>query len=760
MSRMGKASGSAVVLVALLAAAVPVLRAGAQDRPSPTGLFRTHLADYDAELRRPDGRVDIDALATRLKELGVTTYYWLIWHAATDWDDLNLFLPKAAEAGIDVWVYLVPPSESPPQYGSQYSEPFRLDYQRWAEEIARLSLQHPNLTAWVIDDFHANRAFFTPTYLREMQARARRVNPRLAFLPLMYFDEIRAKFAEEYREVIDGVVVAYLQDRDEIEWTWAILNDAAVAVPGELSYPWNTPSQAGDFALVSQSAEVQPADRYTLTFRERDDFTGPTAGYHFKQLLVDGAVVWEQDVAGGPAAWRRITVDVTEQVRGKTGVTIAFRLLDRQGVSNFGVRWHLSELRAENLRLATNLAEPAQWKVDRHGAFEAGFGAVATSGQRRFHIPFLSMTAGDAGEFRQRHGDPATPERIAAWLRMSLQAWRDGKCDGVVTYCLDKRPDSPTFPLVRQLFREYWQQATVLNTNQSWWLAKGLRVVTYEFLERSHRDHDLTPDEILANLDRLGGCDLVLLKGFHYWQGRFDDSSWGYPRFRSLAEKLIPQLHARGIRAGVFGFTDRRRSYADGPDHDRIMEVWREYVRLGADMLFVDEEGGRDGLDIPASCLSHCDELRTTFKLPVGLFLYGPASEAEQVRALAGHVDVIGEMGYNLSLEARGDYGLEEVTRRWSQAVKGVTARPVAYWTGAMVMREPDRQPGTPFWREWFGTRTLARYFEDYLGRARESGADGVFFHSLCRLSGLPPETQTEVTAAVKRVFEQIDRRS
>ena len=146
----------------------------------------------------PDGRVDIDAMVTRLKELGVTTYYWLIWHAPTDWDDLKLFLPKAAEAGIEVWVYLVPPSESPPKYGSQYSEPFRLDYHRWAEEIARLSLQHPNLTAWVIDDFYANHAFFTPAYLREMQTRSKGINPRLAFLPLMYFQR-------DHRQVRGGL---------------------------------------------------------------------------------------------------------------------------------------------------------------------------------------------------------------------------------------------------------------------------------------------------------------------------------------------------------------------------------------------------------------------------------------------------------------------------------------------------------------------------------------------------------------------------
>ncbi len=769
MNRTWKMSRRVVVLVILLVTLIAPVDARAQGNPpagkgqsslsAEQGLFRNHLADYDSELRRPDGRVDIDGMVARLKELGVTTYYWLIWHAPTDWDDLKLFLPKAAEAGIQVWVYLVPPSESPPSYGGQYSEPFRLDYYRWAEEIARLSLQHPNLTAWVIDDFYANHELFTPAYLRQMQAKAKDVNPRLAFLPLMYFDEIRAKFAEDYREVIDGVVVAYLQDRDEIDWTWAILNDAAVVPPSELSYPWDTPSSAGDFVTASQSAKVPPADRYVLTFRERDDFTGPTAGYHFKQVLVDEAVVWEEDVAGGSPAWRKITVDVTEQARGKTRVTVGFRLLDKKGVSNFGVRWRVNQLGGENLQFAADLAEPGKWQVDRKGAFEAGFGGETKSGQRRFHIPFVSMTAGDQSEFRQRHGDPATPERIAEWLRMSLQAWQDGKCDGVVTYCLDKRPQSQTFPLAQPLFREYRQRASVQNTGESWWLANGLRVVTYEFLERSYRANDLTPEEILESLDRFGGCDLVLLKGFHYWQGRFDDSSGGYPRFRGLAETLIPKLHARGIKAGIFGFTDRDRSYGDGPDHRRIMEVWQEYVRLGADILFVDEESDSGGLDIPSSCLSHCDELRTTFKRPVGLFLYGPASKAGQVREIASHVDVIGEMGYNLFLEARGDYGLEEVTRQWSQALKEATDRPVVYWTGAMVMLDPGQQPGSPFWRERFGERTPARYFEDYLQRARDCGAEGVFFHSLCRFSGLAAQTQTDVAAAMKRVFGQMDKR-
>ncbi len=431
--------------------------AHAQDKvPARLVSSALHFADYDSEPRLADGHVDGDTLLARLKELHVTTYYWLVWHAATDWDDLKLFLPKAAQANLQVWVYLVPPTESAPQYGTAYCEPFRLDYGRWAEEIARLSLQHTNLTGWVIDDFYANHAFFTPAAVRSFQQRAKGINPRLVFLPLMYYGEIRRRFVEDYREVIDGVVVAYPQDRDEVDQAWALLNDAAVGLPGELSFPANTPSQPGDFVQASQSATVLPGQPPRLRFRERDDFTGSTAGYHFKQLLVNGAVLWEEDVAGGSNAWHEVTADATAAARDGTNLTIAFRLLDKKGVSNFGVRWQVKDLRAEGLRLAAGLDQPTRWQVSQRGAFEAGFGDRLKPAGRRFHIPFIVMTAGQASEFKLRHGDPASPERMAEWLRFCLEAWREGKCDGVVTYCLDKQPHSRVFDLARDLFGQYY----------------------------------------------------------------------------------------------------------------------------------------------------------------------------------------------------------------------------------------------------------------------------------------------------------------
>jgi hypothetical protein len=393
-------------------------------------------------------------MVARLKQLGMTGYYWLISDAASDWDDLKVFLPQARQAGLQVWAYLVPPSESPPVAG-QYSEPFRLDYVLWGQEIAQLSLTETNLVGWVIDDFYANSSLFTPAYVSNMQAQAKQINPQLAFRPLLYFDDVTPEFVADYGPLIDGAVVAYLQDQVEIEEVWDLLNDAGMIGSDEMSFPAFTPSSLGDFVAASQNAAVLPAAHHRLLFRERDDYVGPTAGYHFKQVLIDQVVVWEEDVAGGSSSWQDITLDVGSFVGTSTNVTVEFRLFDKQGVANFPVSWSLWDLHAEGFALATDFTQPQAWQVSRQGAFETGFGLPATPGQRRFHIPFIAMSAAEEAEFRLRHGDPATPERIADQLAIYVQAWQNGNCDGVVTFALDKRPTSRTFAPVRTLLRSY-----------------------------------------------------------------------------------------------------------------------------------------------------------------------------------------------------------------------------------------------------------------------------------------------------------------
>lgn len=423
--------------------------AQAQPRYSASPL-RNVFGDYSAEIRTTDGHVDEDALLARLTNLGVNTYCWLIWHATTDWDDLSLFLPKAAPTGLRVWVYLVPPSESPPN-AANYSEPFRLDYGRWGEEIARLSLTYTNVAAWVMDDFYVNRGVFTPDYVRSMQARAKAVNPKLAFLPLMYFPELSPSFMVSYGSLIDGVVAAYPPDTNAIAQARAVLNGTYTT--NSLSLAANTASQEGDFVMVSQPVAVLSTNGCSVSFREYDEYSGPTKGYHFRQFLVDGNVVWEADVADHTNTIQTITLNLSPQVQGKTNVVIAFRLFDKQAVYNFPITWSLVGLQATGLKLQADLSQPQQWVVSYKGSFKTGFGGG--NPLQRGPLPMILMEAGNQEAFQARHGNPVTDDRFRQYLSVCLKAWQSGLCDGIITYCLDKGPESPFYTRARKMFQAY-----------------------------------------------------------------------------------------------------------------------------------------------------------------------------------------------------------------------------------------------------------------------------------------------------------------
>lgn len=173
----------------------------------------------------PDGTMDIPRLINELGEINANTYNWLIARSHTDWDDLQKFLPMAKEKGIRVWVTLLPPSESPPITG-RYSEPFRLDFEKWAAELADLSIREPALVAWSIDDFVHNLKFFTPEYMREVIAAQRGKNDKFAFVPCVYYKKATREFADNYGVFFDGILFPYRS-----ESTKAGFADATQVVP-------------------------------------------------------------------------------------------------------------------------------------------------------------------------------------------------------------------------------------------------------------------------------------------------------------------------------------------------------------------------------------------------------------------------------------------------------------------------------------------------------------------------------------------------
>ena len=219
-----KSPTALVLLFAISLFAAP--RSGATESPGvPGGQLRGTFGTYNAAPRQADGRVNVDRLLSELVALNANTYNWLVWHGAADWDDLQLFLPRAAQAGIKVWVSLVPPSESPPKT-KNYSEPFRLDYARWAAEIAKLSLQQTNVVAWSIDDFAHNLKVYTPAEVKRMVEAARAINPRLAFVPCVYYRQCTPALAKAYGGLFDGILFPYRNESGEMN-----LSDASAVGP-------------------------------------------------------------------------------------------------------------------------------------------------------------------------------------------------------------------------------------------------------------------------------------------------------------------------------------------------------------------------------------------------------------------------------------------------------------------------------------------------------------------------------------------------
>lgn len=196
------------------------------------------LGDYAGEIRetfpRKDGihHIDTPRMIRQLTRLGVNTYLYLIWHESSDWDDLRFeFLPAAQKAGIDVWVYLVPPSEAK----IKQPKPFATDYVSWFRAIAHLSRTFHNLKGIVMDDFNHNLNTFTPEYVLKMREAAFQENPKLRFYPQIYYSSIRPELIRRYRKGIDGVVMTYRDGKNRNTYRTASLEQQIKQVHGILS---------------------------------------------------------------------------------------------------------------------------------------------------------------------------------------------------------------------------------------------------------------------------------------------------------------------------------------------------------------------------------------------------------------------------------------------------------------------------------------------------------------------------------------------
>ena len=77
-----------------------------------------------------------------------------------------------------------------------------------------------------------------------------------------------------------------------------------------------------------------PKEGYVLSAWVKDSYYGPLKGFYRVQALIDGNVVWEDDIEGDEGGWQHLVIDVGKWVEGKETVELAFRLQADKAVTD------------------------------------------------------------------------------------------------------------------------------------------------------------------------------------------------------------------------------------------------------------------------------------------------------------------------------------------------------------------------------------------------------------------------------------------
>ena len=309
------------------------------------------LADYGnfySTLPRTGGHIIVDSLINQLVRLKVNTYMFGI-SENNDWYDLISFLPKSEMAGISVWIYLMPPSESAPlcsDCGNQ--KPFRLNYIQWAKVIAKLSIRYSNIKAYAIDDFWGNIPNnYTIAYIETMIAAGKTINPNLKFYPLTYFGEVNKPYTMgDLASKIDGLIVSYPKDSLAIEYA---IMEAMPHNRVSISLPASTGTNDGDYGRVYKTATITNPDSVTLTFHYSDDMdlNAGYSGYHYIQVAIDSTLGDNQipstssDFTTDGTAWWSVEQSTATYNSGTHAITVTYT----SGTYDFGL-WKFGTIMA------------------------------------------------------------------------------------------------------------------------------------------------------------------------------------------------------------------------------------------------------------------------------------------------------------------------------------------------------------------------------------------------------------------------------
>lgn len=173
---------------------------------------------------------------------------------------------------------------------------------------------------------------------------------------------------------------------------------------------WNTTyywrviahSAAGTETSSVNSFTTKPAaPTYTLTFSHRDDRQNTVTNYHWKQVLVDGVVVWEEDTSVDAAGtWFDESVNITSYVTDPNKIDIKLRLYEKTptgGNYSVNVWWDDVSLTNTDAIYGDFERPDVVWHYTETDAyFSGGYdGAIKKSGDYSYKLTIPEFTYTD-----------------------------------------------------------------------------------------------------------------------------------------------------------------------------------------------------------------------------------------------------------------------------------------------------------------------------------------------------------------------------
>lgn len=336
---------------------------------------------WEAEFDNGAKVVDIEATLDALEEANVNSYAYIISGMAhygdgktgpleitqSQWAHLPDFMSAAQERNIDVYVWLMSPSLSPlnakvPRPEQQPGlAPFGWDYVQWADEIAALTKDHPNLGGLLLDDFNSNtvhehspyQVAFTPQLVADMASAAKAHDGNFKLYGIVYQNALQT--SSMYRNILDGLVFPYraetgtpgTRDASKARAEGEVFGDVAGCHSGELCLQFAAPmgTGSGDGAQATADFTVTGEGPYELAMQlNNDDYLATCPDGECYEFGVPGY----QPTAKGDYAAITQRVKVTEARehelsfwlddstrRGQVGYHFVQALIDDQVVAEF-----------------------------------------------------------------------------------------------------------------------------------------------------------------------------------------------------------------------------------------------------------------------------------------------------------------------------------------------------------------------------------------------------------------------------------------